>query len=124
MWPTYSTESWPLAHLSQVAFVALLLVPTLFACARVLKRGVPAFLTSRALLMLAPVLALAAIVAFATGEVRYRVPFDVFLIAIVAAMAMGELQRKDGAQPAEAPLLPDDLNAKYPNQTSATSATP
>lgn len=124
MWPTYSTESWPLAHLSQVAFVALLLVPTLFACARVLKRGAAGFVTSRTLLMLAPVFALAAIVAFATGEVRYRIPFDVFFIAIVAAMLVGELERKDGAQPTEAPLLPDDLNTRYPNQTSATSATP
>jgi hypothetical protein len=126
MWPTYATESWPLAHLSQVVFVALLLVPVLFACARILRRGVGAFVASRTLLLLAPVLALAAVVAFATGEVRYRIPFDVFFIAIAAAMAVGELERPD--QPAEAsggPFLPDDdLNTRYPNQSSAASATP
>ena len=33
--------------------------------------------------MLAPVAALAITVFFATGEVRYRIPFDVFLMVVV-----------------------------------------
>jgi len=33
---------------------------------------------------------------YATGEVRYRIPFDIFLIAIVCAAISGDLRRVDG----------------------------
>ena len=46
----------------------------------VLRRGARAVLTSRTALVLAPVAALTITVAIATGEVRYRIPFDVFFI--------------------------------------------
>jgi hypothetical protein len=95
MWPSYGNPSWPYAHLSQYAFVLLLCFPTVFACVRVAKRGLRAFLQSRVALMLAPVAALAVTVAIATGEVRYRIPFDIFFIAVTCAFAVGEL---DGEQ--------------------------
>ena len=96
-WPSYGTASWSLAHLSQMAFVVLMLVPVLFACARILKRGLRTFATSRALLVLAPIGALALTVAVATGEVRYRIPFDVFFIVVSGAFGAGELERPDVA---------------------------
>jgi hypothetical protein len=96
MWPTYGTAAWALAHLSQMAFVVLLFVPALFAFARVAKRGWLALLTSRTLLILAPVAALAFTVALATGEVRYRIPFDSFFIVVACALAAGELESPDG----------------------------
>jgi 4-amino-4-deoxy-L-arabinose transferase-like glycosyltransferase len=97
MWPSYGLPSWPMAQLAQYVFVVLLLAPTVFACARVLKRGVRAFLASRTMLVLSPVLGLTFTVAMATGEVRYRIPFDVFFIVVACALVVGDLRRVDGA---------------------------
>jgi hypothetical protein len=96
MWPSFNTGAWPYANLSQYAFVLLLFVPTVLACARIAKRGARAFLTSRTALVLSPIVALAITVAIATGEVRYRIPFDIFFIAIACALAVGDLERVDG----------------------------
>jgi hypothetical protein len=96
MWPSFNTGAWPYANLSQYAFVLLLFVPAVLACARIAKRGARAFLASRTALVLAPILALAITVAIATGEVRYRIPFDIFFIAIACALAVGDLERVDG----------------------------
>jgi hypothetical protein len=95
MWPTYGLKFWQYAHLFQYVFVALLFVPTVIVCVRLTKRSVRTLLTSRTMLMLSPLLALTAIVAYATGEVRYRIPFDIFFIAIVCAFATGEQKRVD-----------------------------
>jgi hypothetical protein len=104
MWPTMNSEnSWPFAHLSQYLFIALLLIPTVLACARVLRGGLRAALTSRTALVFAPIAALAITVMIATGEVRYRIPFDVFFIAIACAYAVGDLARIDGATPSGIP---------------------
>ena len=54
MWPSFGQPSWPMAQLFQYLFVVLVLGPVVFACARVLKRGFRAFLTSRTLLVLSP----------------------------------------------------------------------
>ena len=91
MWPSFTNASWPFAHLFQYVFIVLVFIPTLFACARIARGGVRAFLISRTALVLSPVLALAVTVAIATGEVRYRIPFDIFFIAVVCAFAVGEL---------------------------------
>lgn len=101
MWPSFNTASWPLANLSQYAFVLLLFVPAVLACARIAKRGPRAFLTSRTALVLSPIVALAITVAIATGEVRYRIPFDIFFMTIACALAVGDLERVDG--PTERP---------------------
>jgi hypothetical protein len=97
MWPTFNTRSWPYAHLSQYAFVALLFVPTVLAFASLLKRGARAFLTSRTFLVFSPVLAVTFTVMVATGEPRYRIPFDVFFITIACAYFVGDVARVDGA---------------------------
>jgi hypothetical protein len=96
MWPSFNTGAWPYANLSQYAFVLLLFVPAVLACAWIARRGARAFLTSRTALVLSPILALAITVAIATGEVRYRIPFDIFFIAIACALAVGDLERVDG----------------------------
>ena len=95
MWPGYGHPSWTLAHLSQYVFIAFLFIPLFPACAPILRRGARAVATSRTALVLAPVAALTITVAFATGEVRYRIPFDVFLIVVVCAYAAGDLKRID-----------------------------
>lgn len=96
IWPTLNSGSWPYANLSQYAFIVFLLVPTILACARLAKRGARALLTSQTMLVLAPVIALALIVAYATGEARYRIPFDIFFIVIACAYVVGDVARVDG----------------------------
>jgi hypothetical protein len=49
------------------------------------------------MLVLSPVLGLTFTVAMATGEVRYRIPFDVFFIVVACALVVGDLRRVDGA---------------------------
>jgi hypothetical protein len=95
MWPSYGNPSWPVAHLSQYAFIVFLFVPTVLACARLARRGPRAWLASRTALVLSPIAALAVTVAIATGEVRYRIPFDVFFIVVACAFAVGDLSRVD-----------------------------
>jgi 4-amino-4-deoxy-L-arabinose transferase-like glycosyltransferase len=106
MWPTFNTTAWPYAHLSQYAFVVLLFVPTLLACAGIARRGSRALVTSRTALVLSPVVALAVTVAIATGEVRYRIPFDIFFIVVACAFAVGDLARVDGPDGAGARNAP------------------
>jgi hypothetical protein len=95
MWPGYGHPTWALAHLSQYAFILFLFVPLLPACAGILRRGARAAVSSRTAQVLAPVAALALTVALATGEVRYRIPFDIFLITVVCAYVSGDLRRVD-----------------------------
>jgi hypothetical protein len=96
MWPGYGHPTWPFAHLSQYLFVVLLFIPALLACTRLARRGLRVALSSRTALVLAPILAVAITVAIATGEVRYRIPFDTFFIVLVCAYAVRDLARVDG----------------------------
>jgi hypothetical protein len=90
MWPSFDHSSWPLAHLSQYVFIAFLFIPMLLVGAALARRGARVLATSRTALVFAPILALAVTVAIATGEVRYRVPFDIFAIVIVSAFVGGD----------------------------------
>ncbi len=103
MWPTMNSDKWPLAAVSQFVFIVLLFVPTVLAAAFLLRRGLRAALVSRTALMLAPIGALMVTVMVATGEVRYRIPFDIFFITIACAYLVGDLARVDGpsATPSE-----------------------
>jgi len=96
-WPTFNSGSWPYAELFQLLFVLFLFVPAVFACARVVRRGPRAALTSRTALVVAPIAALTITVAIATGEVRYRIPFDIFFIVLTCALLSGDQARLDGA---------------------------
>ena len=96
-WPTFNSGSWPYTNLSQYAFIIFLFVPTVLACARLAKRGWrPGPDQPDACWSLAPIVALTIIVAIATGEVRYRIPFDIFFIVIACAYVVGDLARADG----------------------------
>ena len=102
-WPTYGHPTWAFAHLSQYVFMVLLFAPMVFACAAILRRGWRAALTSRTALVLAPIAALTLTVLIATGETRYRIPFDVFFIILACAYATKDLARLDlpAASPSE-----------------------
>jgi hypothetical protein len=85
MWPGFDHPTWPLAQLSQYVFIVFLFIPMLLVAAALARRGARVLATSTTALVFAPIVALAVTVAIATGEVRYRIPFDVFFIVIVAA---------------------------------------
>jgi hypothetical protein len=74
-------------------FIALLFVPTVVAFSDLARKGWRPLLTSRTALMLSPVAGLAATVAIATGEVRYRIPFDLFFMTVACAFAVGDFRR-------------------------------
>jgi peptidoglycan/LPS O-acetylase OafA/YrhL len=106
MWPTMNnSKTWTLAAASQFAFILLLFVPTVLALARVTRRGLRRALVSRTALVFAPIAALMLTVTLATGEVRYRIPFDAFFITIACAYLVGDLVRVDGGEvtPSETP---------------------
>jgi hypothetical protein len=109
MWPTFNHAQWPLANLSQYVFIVFLFIPTVLACASVMRRGLRATLTSRTALVLSPVWAIIITVMIATGEVRYRIPFDVFFIAVACAWAARDLSRVDGSS-----LSPSETGASPP----------
>jgi 4-amino-4-deoxy-L-arabinose transferase-like glycosyltransferase len=95
LWPTFNGPRWMYAQLSQYVFVALLFVPAVLACAKVGRLGVRAAIASRTALVLSPILAVVVTVAVATGEVRYRIPFDVFFIVAACALATRDVDRRD-----------------------------
>jgi hypothetical protein len=99
MWPTMNnSKTWTLAAASQFAFILLLFVPTVLALARVSRRGLRQALASRTALVFAPIAALMITVTLATGEVRYRIPFDAFFITIACAYLVSDLRRVDGGE--------------------------
>ncbi|HVX96041.1 MAG TPA: phospholipid carrier-dependent glycosyltransferase [Polyangia bacterium] len=91
IWPTMNGPRWAWAQLSEYVFIVLLFIPAVLVCAHVVKQGARAALASRVALVFAPVAALAVTVAIATGEVRYRVPFDVLFIAAACALVTREV---------------------------------
>jgi hypothetical protein len=96
MWPTaFGLPNWQFAHLSQYFFVLALFVPAALACVLIARRGLRALVTSRTVLVLSPIAALIVVVAIATGEVRYRIPFDIFFIVVACALVTGDLARRD-----------------------------
>jgi hypothetical protein len=109
MWPTLNSDSWPFGHVTQYLFFVVLLLPTVLAGARVLRLGARAALGTQTALMLAPIVALAITVAVATGEVRYRIPFDIFFIAIACAYLTGDLARVDLSRAATTTTPADHL---------------
>ena len=100
-WPTYGNDTWLWSHVSQYLFLALLFVPVVLVWSGIARRGPRAALTSRTALVTAPILGLIVTVVIATGEVRYRIPFDVFFIAMACALFTGDLARVDGATSAD-----------------------
>ena len=103
MWPSWYGPSWQMSHLSQYFFVLFLFIPAVFAVERVLRQGIRGFLKSRTALVLAPVGALIVTVAIATGEVRYRIPFDIFFIVLTCALLTRDHRATDGGAAATHP---------------------
>lgn len=103
-WPTSEPGSdnwWFLGHLFQFLFVVFLFLPVVVSLARLWRGGgARGLLTSTTAYALAPVAALIVTVMIATGEVRYRIPFDIFFIAVVCARLVGEMDSSVDPGPA------------------------
>jgi hypothetical protein len=80
-WPAFETEYWVGAEEAHFLFIVFLFFPALCLCVDSIRRhGVPAFLGGEVMLILSPILGLVAATVIATGEPRYRIPFDGLLI--------------------------------------------
>ena len=81
--PGIDTASWLAMESSHFAFLVFLLLPSLFLGFDLIKTwGFRSFLGSSEFLVGAPILGLMAAVFIATGEARYRIPFDPIFILL------------------------------------------
>jgi len=82
-WPPNATRYWPESYAFHYLFLGLVLLPALICLVDVLRqRGLVGLLRSRELLVVSPLFGLALSVFLATGEGRYRVPWDGLLIIL------------------------------------------
>ena len=82
-WPSLNSPHWPGAQGHHYLYLVFLLLPTLVRLLDVWRaEGFVGLLASRQLLLFSPLLALSAIVFIATGEARYRVPYDALFIVL------------------------------------------
>lgn len=105
-WPSIADAVWPASEGFHFLFLIFLLLPSLALCLDVMRReGMRKFLQSRELLTLSLVFGLVAAVFLATGEARYRAPYDsVFiLLAIRFYFGFGRQGTETTAATPEAP---------------------
>jgi 4-amino-4-deoxy-L-arabinose transferase-like glycosyltransferase len=95
VWPSYGLPTWAWADLFQLLFVGFLLFPTAMAFRRKSGFGWRALLCSRVFVVFSPVLGLIVTLLIATGEVRYRIPFDIFFMVVAGASWTGKLREPD-----------------------------
>lgn len=82
-WPSSATKEWQIMAVYQYLFIAFIFFPACMLLVDMLrKKGFRALLKSSELLVLAPFLGLVAAVMIATGEPRYRIPFDSLFIVV------------------------------------------
>lgn len=81
-WPPNVTKSWIPSQLSQYGFFVFMMMPALWLCVDAgRRRGLRGLLSSTEFLVLSPVFGVIGAVMVATGEARYRIPFDgIFII--------------------------------------------
>jgi hypothetical protein len=97
-WPTVESKFWVIGTTSHYAFLLLVLFPASVRCIDLLRKlGLRGFLASTESLLLAPVLGLIFSAAIATGEPRYRIPFDTFFF-LVAIQFFRSLVIREGAR--------------------------
>ncbi len=135
-WPSVANGFWAMSEAFHFIFLLFLLLPSLMRCLEVIRRqGFRAFLESRDLLVLSLVFGLVAAVFVATGEERYRMPYDSVFILLAVRFYMGF--KLPSLSPAEArleatgePLEPDEPepeptnDAPRPDEASEPDAKP
>ena len=105
-WPANSTAAWPGSYICHYLFLFFVFFPAMVLLVDILrKRGLLGLLRSVELLIVSPILGLCVAVFLASGETRYRIPWDgVFIVLAV------ELYRR--------------MTFRFGEVTEATEATP
>ncbi len=99
-WPSVANGFWTVSEAYHFIFLLFLLLPSLMRCLDVIRRqGFRKFLESRDLLVLSLVFGLVAAVFVATGEERYRMPYDSAFILL--AIRFYSFFKLPGLTPAE-----------------------
>lgn len=89
-WPSVANGYWAVSEAYHFIFLLFLLLPSLVRCLDVIRRqGFRKFLESRELLVLSLVFGLIAAVFVATGEERYRMPYDSAFILLAIRFYFG-----------------------------------
>lgn len=89
-WPSIADAAWPASEGFHFLYLIFLLVPSLAQCLDVVrKQGFRKFLESRELLALSLIFGLVAAVFAATGEPRYRIPYDSIFIVLAIRFYSG-----------------------------------
>jgi len=82
-WPSYVTKWWATSQLAQQLFMMFLMLPAFIRIIDMGRTGgIVGFLRSRELIVISPIFGIALAVFIATGEARYRLPFDAVLIVV------------------------------------------
>jgi len=96
-WPAVATKYWAGVQGAQYLFLLFLLFPAVVRCLDIAReQGVWPMLQSRELCLLSPLFGVMLAVFIATGEPRYRIPFD-GLIMLVAIQFYRTFQKKPPA---------------------------
>lgn len=89
-WPSVATKSWPASQAAHYAFLGLLLFPALMRLLEVARaRGLVGLARSTELAVLAPIFGVVVSVMLATGEARYRIPWDMCFILVAVELYRG-----------------------------------
>lgn len=122
-WPSNATGIWPGSYATHFGFLLLVFFPAMVVLVNVLRqRGVLGLLRSVEFLIASPIIGLCVAVFLASGEVRYRIPWDgVFIVLAV------ELYRRMTFRFGEKPLPPESeseegIAAAMTGETSRESA--
>jgi hypothetical protein len=82
-WPPNATSFWVSSQVAVYVFLIFFLFPTLYLFYDILRtRGVLGFFTSLELAVVAPIFGVMLAVGIATGETRYRIPWDAAFIVL------------------------------------------
>jgi hypothetical protein len=82
-WPVIWSEEWATAQAHQYAFIIFLLWPCMLLCFDLARcYGLVALLRSKEFMLLSVVFGVSLAVFIATGEPRYRLPFDCVFIVV------------------------------------------
>jgi len=82
-WPPNVTYAWLPSQLSQYGLLLFFMVPALWLATEIArKRGLKGLLASKEFLVLSPNLGVIASVLASTGEARYRIPLDGFIVIV------------------------------------------
>ncbi len=123
-WPANSTGAWPASYATHYAFLFFVFFPAMVLLADVLRRrGVLGFLRSIELLIVSPIIGVCVAVFAASGETRYRIPWDgVFIVLGVEAYRRARLRFADVTPAPDSEPVVEPLSAPVVEAQSAVVA--